>query len=183
MVIFMNIGKKIKRLRQEKNLTQDELAARCELSKGFISQLERDLTSPNLSTLSDILESLGISLKEFFSDVEDEKIVFGEEDFFESTDEENGYTVEWVIPNAQKNEMEPILLTLDPGGSYKEETAHSGEEFGYILSGSVVLHIGNKKHRIKKGQCFCFKPNNNHYIENTGKVPAKLLWVSSHPSF
>ena len=179
----MDIGKKIKRLRQKKNLTQDELASRCELSKGFISQLERDLTSPNLSTLSDILESLGVSLKEFFSDADDEKIVFGENDFFESVDEENGYAIEWVIPNAQKNEMEPIVLTLKPGGKYKEETAHNGEEFGYILLGSVVLHIGNKKHRVRKGQCFCFKPNNNHYIENPGKTPAKLLWISSPPSF
>lgn len=54
----MNIGKKLKRLRQEKYLTQDELASRCELSKGFISQVERDLTSPSIANLADILEGL-----------------------------------------------------------------------------------------------------------------------------
>ncbi|MGB4842558.1 MAG: helix-turn-helix transcriptional regulator, partial [Leptotrichiaceae bacterium] len=53
----MKIGNKLKRLRQEKLLTQNELADRCDLSKGFISQLERDLTSPSLSTLDDILEA------------------------------------------------------------------------------------------------------------------------------
>ena len=62
----MNIGKKIKRLRQEKFLTQDELAMRCELSKGFISQVERDLTSPSITTLIDILEGLGTNLRDFF---------------------------------------------------------------------------------------------------------------------
>ena len=72
----MEIGKKIKRLRQEKFLTQDELASRCELSKGFISQLERDLTSPSISTLIDILEVLGTNLKDFFNEDEDEMIVF-----------------------------------------------------------------------------------------------------------
>ena len=70
----MEIGKKIKRLRIEKQLTQEELANRCELSKGFISQLENDLTSPSIATLIDILEILGTNLKEFFNDTESEKI-------------------------------------------------------------------------------------------------------------
>ena len=51
----MEIGEKIKRLRTKLGLTQEELAARTELSKGFISQLERDLTSPSIATLMDIL--------------------------------------------------------------------------------------------------------------------------------
>ena len=109
----MNIGKKLKRLRQEKYLTQDELASRCELSKGFISQVERDLTSPSIANLADILEGLGTNLKDFFSDDTDEKIVFNLEDAFEVIDTKMKYKVEWIIPNAQKNEMEPILLTLE----------------------------------------------------------------------
>ena len=52
---MMSIGDKIKRLRLRLNLTQEELADRTELSKGFISQLERDLTSPSIATLMDIL--------------------------------------------------------------------------------------------------------------------------------
>ena len=52
----MEIGEKIRRLRIEKQLTQEELANRCELSKGFISQVENDLTSPSIATLIDILE-------------------------------------------------------------------------------------------------------------------------------
>ena len=62
----MEIGKKIKDLRIAKGLTQEELADRSELSKGFISQLERDLTSPSIATLTDILQVLGSSLNEFF---------------------------------------------------------------------------------------------------------------------
>lgn len=182
-VCYMEIGKKIKILRQEKNLTQDELALRCELSKSFISQLERDLTSPSISTLMDILESLGVTLREFFSDDEDEKIVFGPDDYFEAEDEEMGYKVEWIIPNAQKNEMEPIMLTLMPGGTYKEENAHEGEEFGYVLAGNILLQIGSKKYRVHKGESFCYKPGNTHCISNPGKTTAKIIWVSSPPSF
>ena len=55
----MDIGSKIKELRVVKGLTQEELADRAELSKGFISQVERDLTSPSIATLSDILQCLG----------------------------------------------------------------------------------------------------------------------------
>ena len=72
----LKIGDKIKRMRIEKGLTQEELANRCELSKGFISQLENDLTSPSIATLIDILEILGTNLKEFFSDDRDEKITY-----------------------------------------------------------------------------------------------------------
>ena len=63
----MNIGNKLKELRVQKGLTQEELADRAELSKGFISQLERDLTSPSIATLVDILQVLGTDLNEFFS--------------------------------------------------------------------------------------------------------------------
>ena len=79
----MNIGNKLKELRIAKGLTQEELADRAELSKGFISQLERDLTSPSIATLIDILQCLGSDLKSFFSEESDEQVVFHEEDFFE----------------------------------------------------------------------------------------------------
>ena len=64
----MLIGNKIKELRLKNGLTQEELADRCELTKGFISQLERELTSPAISTLVDILSGLGTNLHEFFSE-------------------------------------------------------------------------------------------------------------------
>ena len=78
----MKIGTKLKDLRVAKNLTQEELADRAELSKGFISQIERDLTSPSIATLVDILQCLGTDLQEFFSTPADEQIVFHDQDFF-----------------------------------------------------------------------------------------------------
>ncbi len=179
----MYIGGKIRRLRQEKNLTQDELASRCELSKGFISQLENDLTSPSLNTLSNILESLGTTLKDFFNDYSDERIVFRNDDFYELEDKDYKHKIEWIIPNAQKNMMEPIIITLDPGGTSKEETAHQGEEFGYVMAGSIYIHLGSKKYKARKGETFTYKTNLNHYLSNAGKIEAKVMWISSPPSF
>ena len=71
----MEIGSKIKALRLQYDLTQEELANRCELTKGYISQLENDLTSPSIATLVDILSALGTTLKDFFAEEQEEKIV------------------------------------------------------------------------------------------------------------
>lgn len=68
----MSIGGKLKELRILKGLTQEELADRAELSKGFISQVERDLTSPSIATLMDILQCLGTTIGEFFNEAPEE---------------------------------------------------------------------------------------------------------------
>ena len=108
----MDIGKRIKQLRIKNNLTLEELASRCELTKGFLSQLERNLTSPSIVTLEDICEALGITMSKFFEEENDEKIVFKQEDVF--VDEKELSITNWIVPNAQKNEMEPIILQLKP---------------------------------------------------------------------
>ena len=97
----MELGEKIKELRNKQGLTQEELADRAELSKGFISQLERDMTSPSIATLEDLLQCLGTTLGEFFNEEqEEEQIVFTEEDFFVKKDEEYKNQIKWIIPTA-----------------------------------------------------------------------------------
>lgn len=177
----MEIGQKIRQLRLKYGLTQEELADRSELSKGFISQLERDLTSPSIATLTDILECLGTSPGEFFSEKGGEKIVFSGDDMFEK--ESEGQRILWLIPNAQKNELEPILLSLDPGQQTPEDDPHHGEEFGYVLAGVGTLVLGARRERIRKGCSFYFVPTEPHYILNSGKNELRILWVSTPPSF
>ena len=180
----MEIGAKIKKLRLQRGLTQEELADRCELSKGFISLLERDLTSPSIATLTDILECLGTDLTAFFSEKAEEKLVFGEDDMYVKTDEEGlKGSIQWLVPTAQKNRMEPILVEMQPGGSTTPENPHEGEEFGFVLQGSINLHLGERKIRVRREESFCFKPDQTHYIENAGKSVARVLWVSTPPTF
>ena len=123
----MDIGNKIKQLRTRQGLTLEELASRSELTKGFLSQLERDLTSPSIDSLSDILEALGTNLSEFFQEDKNDQFVFRSDDFF--VDERENCTVNWIVPNTQKNQMEPILLELPAGG----ETFYlHGRTFHYL---------------------------------------------------
>lgn len=179
----MNIGEKIKRLRVKYGLTQEELANRSELSKGFISQVERDLTSPSIATLVDILECLGTDLRDFFNETIEEKVVIKKEDVFIKENNELGHSIRWLVPNSQKNIMEPILMELDTNGSSGLDDPHDGEEFGYILSGSISIQIGNQKFRAKKGESFYYKPSAAHELVNAGKSKAVVLWVSTPPSF
>ena len=180
----MEIGAKIKRLRLQRGLTQEELADRCELSKGFISQVERDLTSPSIASLTDILECLGTDLPSFFSDPREEKIVFSEDDIYVKVDPEGlKGCIKWLVPSAQKNVMEPILVELGPGGATEEESPHEGEEFGYVLSGALKIAIGERVVRAKKDESFYFLPTGPHSIKNAGKTTARFLWISTPPSF
>lgn len=181
--VSMQIGAKIKGMRLRLGLTQEELAARTELSKGFISQLERDYTSPSIATLMDILEALGSDIASFFNEQPEEKVVYGAEDVFVKESPEEGWEIRWLITSAQKNALEPILLTLAPGGRTYEDDPHEGEEFGYVTAGAVTLHIGERRLRVKKGDSFYFHPAAAHFIENRGKKEAKVLWVSTPPSF
>ena len=177
----MDIGNKLKELRVLKGLTQEELADRSELSKGFISQLERNLPSPSITTLMDILQCLGTSIGEFFNEAPDEQIVFGKQDYFVKEDTEYKNEIKWIIPNAQKNTIEPIYLTLQAGGSTCPDTPHEGEEFGYVLQGAVSIHLGNKTYKAKKGESFYYTADKTHFLSS--KNGATLIWVSSPPSF
>ncbi len=180
----MDIGEKLRQLRQQRGLTQEELADRCELSKGFISQVERNLASPSIATLTDMLECLGVSLAAFFSDKDGEKTVFAPQDLFVKEDTETLHgSVTWLVPNAQKNDMEPILVELGEGGESWPVPPGEGEEFGYVLSGSVYLVVGEKKTRVKPGGSFCIHPRETHYLKNAGRTKARVIWVCTPPSF
>ena len=178
----MKIGQKIRQYRKQNALTLEELASRTELTKGFLSQLENDLTSPSIATLADITEALGISLEQFFASDREEQIVFSESDFF--VDEQEDYTIHWIVPNAQKNEMEPIVIDLKPQGASFEVMPHGGQEFGYILKGRVTLQMEDKLLHLKKGETFYLKGEVVHKVVNNHSTQmAQVLWVSTPPIF
>ena len=176
----MRIGNKIKELRHLCGLTQEELADRCELTKGYISQLENELVSPSIATLTDILDALGTNLSDFFAQKE-EKVVFKKQDYFVKEGEES--TITWLVPNSQKNEMEPVLLDLAPGKETTQDMPHEGEEFGYVLSGEITLTYGKERFKVKKGESFYIISDKPHYLKNEGTTTAKVVWVAGPPTF
>ena len=177
----MDIGKKLKELRLQNDLTLGDLASRSELTKGFLSQVERNLTTPSISTLEDILEALGTNLSAFFHEEEEKQVVFSEQDFF--VDDKEGYRIEWIVPNAQKNEMEPILMTLHPRQKSHDMVSYRGEEFGYVLKGAITLVCGNRKYKLKAHETFYLDGKKTHYLYNHANCDAKVLWITTPPMF
>ena len=161
-----HIGTKIKDLRNRNGLTQQELADRTELTKGFISQLERGQVSPSVVTLLDLIECLGTTASGFFEKVD-----------------EAGNSIQWIVPTAQKYQMEPLLVVIQPHQSLEEDKPHDGEEFGYLMTGRLKLHLGDEVYSVKAGESFYYPAKRRHMIENPGSRPASFIWVSTPPTF
>ena len=169
-------------MRQAKSLTQEELASRAGLTKGFISQVERNLTSLSVESLLGILDALDQKASVFFDEGFDEKIVFGPDDRV-TLERESNETFDILVPAAQNRLMDLALLTLRSGEATDEEEPHEGEEFGFVLSGTIDVMLGLKTYRVRKGECFYFKASKKHYLINRRKMRALVLWVSSPPNF
>ena len=178
---MIEIGRKIKQYRLQLDLTQEELAQRTELTKGYISQLENDLCSPSIATLQDILNILGVSRHEFFTEPKAEKVVYTSNDYFVSKNGDGNNT--WLIPNSQIKEMEPIILTLPEGGCCEERYPFEGEEFGYVLEGKVEIVTPKEKYKLKKGDSFSIDGKKQHTLVNGGKTEARVLWVTTPSNF
>jgi transcriptional regulator with XRE-family HTH domain len=169
LVSMIKIGERIRNLRELSNLTQEELAERANLTKGFISQIERDLTSISLDSLIQILEAMDENLSDFFRETSEEKIVYREDDR--------------VAIEKENRRLEPILLTLRKGQTTPMERPHEGEEFGLVLQGRINLRYGKEVQKLKKGECFYFSAEKEHWLQNPGSKEAVVLWISSPPSF
>ena len=178
----MNIGQRIKALRVAQQLTQEELASRTDLSKGFISQLENDATSPSIATLTQILDVLGISLADFFREAKSEQVVFGRAARVLAPESNEKVRFELLVPKAINRSIDPALVTLAPGARTTADKMHEGEEFGYVITGEITLVLDGKAHRVKAGESFNFIPNAPHWIENRTEREAKVVWVTNPPT-
>ena len=178
----MKIGERIRNLRQSSNLTQEELAERANLTKGFISQIERDLTSISLDSLAQILEALDENMSDFFREASEEKIIYQEKDRV-AIEKEKIEKFELLVPGSTNRRLEPILLTLRKGESTPKEKPHEGEEFGLVLRGRVNLRFGRESLKLRKGECFYLSAEKEHWLQNSGSNEVVILWISSPPSF
>ena len=176
----MQIGTKIKSLRLKKGLTQEELGERTDLTKGYISQLERDLNSPSIETLFSLLEVLGCKPKDFFDDeTESEKIVYTKEDQTIFIDHDKKYEVEWLIPTSNEKEMEPVFLTLQKNAEFKQFEPSLAESFIYVVKGRMRVVIGNEEYIANEGDAVYYEASSNHQIFNAHNGITKLLLVAT----
>lgn len=176
----LEVGKKIKSLRLASDLTQEELANRARLTKGFISQLENDQSSVQIDSLADILEALGISLTEFFRDSSDQSVVFGPPERIQV--EGTGASVfELLVPGSTHNLMDPIVVKLKPGEKLPLKGPHTGEQFGYVMKGTATLKLAGTEHKVQAKHCFYFESSQSYQISNQSNRETSFLWITTPP--
>lgn len=178
--LCMQIGRKIKSLRLKKGLTQEELGERTDLTKGHISQLERDLNSPSIETLFALLEVLGTTPKEFFDEPKKNvKVVYTTEEQTVYTDDELKYSMRWLVPRSNENEMDPVHITFDEKGEFKLFEPSLSETFIYILSGKIVIELGEEKYTASKGDAVYYDASLHHQLSNAYDGKSTLILVAT----
>jgi transcriptional regulator with XRE-family HTH domain len=157
----MKIGDKLKQLRICLNLTQEELAERCELSKGFISQIERDLTSPSIATLEDILECLGTNPAAFFQQTDAaDRLCFKQEDACTSEDDSLGLRHHLDYPQRAKKRHGAYLVEAEKQGAHRRLWPASGRGIWVCAErcGGAVRGREKMERKEKRVLLFCRQP-------------------------
>lgn len=179
----MSLGEKVRNRRLKMGLTQEELAERSNLTKGFISQVENNNTSPSVDTMEGLVAALGLTMAEFFKEDQTIPVVYSVSDSFSAVYDQLGLQIHWIVPSAQTNIMEPTMMELAPGGKSKTYNPYEGESFGYVIEGSIHLVLGHDEYHVTQGNCFYFTADRVFLVENRTEQAAKLLWVLTPPNF
>lgn len=176
----MQIGSKIKRLRLQSGLTQEELGERTDLTKGYISQLERDLNSPSIETLFSLLNVLGTTPKDFFDETKTtDLVVYSPEDQTTYSNDEMNYKIRWLIPRSNENDMEPVYITFSTHGELKQYAPSLSETFIYVLAGKVEIEIGTQSYMAHAGDAVYYSAEDQHRISNAHNGTSELLLIAT----
>ena len=178
----MNIGMKIKKLRTEKGITLKELSEKSKLSIGFLSQLERGLTTIAVDSLENLAEILEVHLTYFFdySHKRKDKVLRSYEQ--EILDVEEGGFIKYSLStNLENKQLVPKLVEILPQKKEEEIISykHEGEEFVYVLEGILTVYIDGERHEVYPGDSVHMNSNIDHNWANYTNKKVKLLAVNT----
>jgi transcriptional regulator with XRE-family HTH domain len=181
---ILNIGERIKKLRQENNLSIQKLAEKSGISSAAIYKIEVNSMTPSVTTLLKIAKALDKGISFFVEDedkVKDVEFVKKQERRKLSSSEAK-FKVEVIAERLQDCKIYAGILTVYPGGKSGDELlSHTGEELVLCLDGEVEFKIGDKKYLLCEGDSLHYKPEIPHSWKNVGKRKAKLLYILTPP--
>jgi transcriptional regulator with XRE-family HTH domain len=181
----MEIGKRLKDLRRQREFTLEHLAPRAGCSKSFLSKVENDSASPSLATLVKIIQSLGSTLHSFFNGIEKNipKVIKADErQKFETQDGRSSY--ELLARDISAKNMEPFWVIMEAGASSgKAPIFHKGERWGIVLEGKVEVKVGDEVYLLGPGDAIYFDTAVPHRWRNPAKTRAIAITVISPPNF
>ena len=178
------VGSRIRDLRHEHRLSLETIAARTDLSIGFLSQIERGLSSPSLRVLATLADVLGVGIAALFgsrpSDGAASGVVTREMQRAELKLWRTGISKQLLSPAGTENRLNLFLVHLEPGGNTGDELyTHDGEEAGLVLEGEMTLTVDAETWSLKTGDSFRFASRRPHRFSNPAKdAKAVVLWVN-----
>ena len=180
----LQLGPRIRSLRQARQVTLRELAERAGVTESFLSQVEREVTSPSIASVQRIARALDLGIADLFVDepplgrvvrrAERRRIAY------------NGLNaVDEFLTAGRDGRLQVILTTLEPGGGTGDEayTHESDEEVVIVLEGSLDLWVGDEHHLLADGDSITYSSRLPHRNRNPGPERAVILFCATPPSF
>lgn len=178
------VGSRIRDLRREHRLSLETIADRTDLSIGFLSQIERGLSSPSLRVLATLADVLGVGIAALFgarpSTEAASSVVTREVQRAELKLWRTGISKQLLSPAGTDNRLNLFLVHLEPGGNTGDELyTHDGEEAGLVLEGEMTLTVDAETWSLKTGDSFRFASRRPHRFSNPADdAKAVVLWVN-----
>ena len=180
-----DVGTTIRRLREERRLSLKEVAARSGLTQSFLSQVERDLTSPSVASLRKVAQAFGVPLAALFQGptMPADRVV-RRNDRRQLVHPRRQWCDYLLTPNLS-GKLQVILSVIEPGGgSGAEPYAHdSDEECVLILEGRLEFWVGPDCYMLEEGDSIVFESRVPHRNRNPGPEQARVLWITTPPSY
>jgi transcriptional regulator with XRE-family HTH domain len=181
----MNLGGRIRLLREEKGLTMRHLAEQAGCSPSLISQLENNKVDPSISMLKRIAKALDVNIVDFFMDesLNHEDVVTRAKDRVDIQLRRWDAKIQSLVRNTRNKKMQPFFTVIKPGGGSHGMYLHDGEEFGFVTRGNLTLVLEKEKYEIGEGESFYFPSHIPHDWRNNGVEEAEVIWVITPPTF
>ncbi len=183
------VGAKIATLRESLGLTVAELAERCECDRSVIEKLEAGEVAASLAPLIKITRALGVRLGTLLDDDAHVGPVVTRKDEAASTERvkdletsSGGGTLDFfsLAEGKTSRHMEPFMIMVNPAAD-RELSAHEGEEFIYVLDGSVEIEYGKDVHTLSAGDSIYYDSIVPHQVRAASPSPARILAVVYAP--
>jgi transcriptional regulator with XRE-family HTH domain len=170
------VGERIRSLREQAGFSLRSLSERCGLSVNAISLIERGENSPTVSSLHRLATALGVSLMDLFRDEDNLGVSrCGKEQRLDYR--EGGVLMECLGTGLRSQQLEPFLITVDPGAGNQDPVVHPGQEFVHCLAGEIEYWVEGRVHRLRAGDSLLLEAARPHCFQNPGRSRARILVV------
>lgn len=178
------IGAGLRRLRRARRLSLVDLAARTNLSIGFLSQIERGKSSPTLRALAGVADALGVGLGDLFPAAEpagdQTATIMRGQARSELQLWRSGIRKQLLTPQTEGAKLNLYLVEMEPGASTGDELyTHHGEEAGLVTQGAMLLGVESESWTLQVGDSFRFLSSRPHRFANAVDGVTRVLWVNS----